>query len=197
MTDDIQLALRPLLIADIDERYLSWYQNSDGHLSYYTTSGRTFSKEVLIDEINRAEQDGKHFYAIVDTAHQRVIGNVRIGPIHTKHKTADLVTLIGDRAYLGKGLAPVIIKMGNQIAFEQHDIRKLFGGMIEGNIPSLKGYLRADWVIEGIMRSHYLIDNQPQDFITVACFNPRYFDPAFMHRAQQNHAAWYAEVFKS
>ena len=48
--------------------------------------------------------------------------------------------------------------------------------MFRGNIPSVKGYLKADWVIEGVLKGQYLVDGIGEDRILVACFNPKYFD---------------------
>lgn len=193
---DIRTRLRQLTLNDIDDRYASWYDNEDGHLNYYTTSGRSFSKEWLIDELENSKNNFKHFYAVLDAGKDIVIGNVRIGPIHEKHKTSDLVAFIGDRDYLGKRLSPVIIKQANQIAFDRYDIRKLAGGMIESHIGSIKAYVRAGWIIEGILKQHHIINGQPQDFIQVACFNPKYFSKKFLAEALVTHERFCKKTFK-
>src|SRR5690606_4896108 len=104
-----------------------------------------------------------------------LIGTVKIGPVNKKQKTSDLVTLIGNRNYLGKGLAPEIIKLGNKIAFEKHDIRKLYGGMYMSNIPSIKGYTRAGWIVEGRLKGFYWNEGKNEDRLLVTCLNPKYF----------------------
>lgn len=193
--DNSHFKLRPLTETDIDKRYVSWHTNADGHLDYYTASGRSFPEEFLREQLKNAASENKYFYAIVDVNTDEVIGNVRIGPIHTHHGISDLVILIGDRSYLGRGLAPVIIAMANKIAFEEHGISKLAGGMIESNIPSIKGYVRGGWLIEGILRAHHNINGKRQDFITVGCFNPAEYGTEFMRRAQKNHEFWYEQIF--
>ena len=89
--------------------------------------------------------------------------------------TSDLVALIGDRDYLGLGLAKEAIALGNVMAFEQHDIRKLYGGMFAAHIASIKAYTAAGWVIEGSLKGQYLVEGKPMDRVLVACFNPKYF----------------------
>lgn len=43
-------SLKPLELDHIDNEYISWFDNKDGHLDYFTGSGRSFSKEVIIND---------------------------------------------------------------------------------------------------------------------------------------------------
>ena len=47
--------------------------------------------------------------------------------------------------------------------------------MYYDNIPSVKAYLRAGWIIEGVLKDHFLYEDKPQDRVLVACFNPSIF----------------------
>jgi RimJ/RimL family protein N-acetyltransferase len=47
------------------------------------------------------------------------------------------------------------------------------------NVASVKAYLRADWIIEGVLKDHYLYEGKPQDRILVACFNPSIFSDEY------------------
>jgi RimJ/RimL family protein N-acetyltransferase len=98
-----------------------------------------------------------------------------LGPIHRRHLTADLVTVIGDREYWGRGLATEAIRLGIRIAFDEFGLRKLSGGVYEGNVGSLKAYTRAGWVIEGRLVGHALEDGKARDEILISCFNPKFF----------------------
>lgn len=175
-TSTYRLLLRELTEADIDDRYVSWFSESDQHLDYYTGTGRKFNRETLLKDLRDGRESGRtFFYAVVDKATGLVIGNIKIGPIDPIHRISDLVVLIGDRAFLGKGLAKEAIELGNAIAFETHDIRKLFGGMFAAHVASVKAYLGAGWVVEGTLKGHYFVNGEPMDRILVACFNKRYF----------------------
>ena len=46
----IEIRLRPLNIDDIDNNYCSWYENIDGHLNYFSGSGKTFNREKLLKD---------------------------------------------------------------------------------------------------------------------------------------------------
>ena len=167
--------LRPLEIEDIDDFYCSWFQNDDGHLNYFTGSGRHFDRNVLIDDFNEGVKTQRWFYYIILSEKKEPIGNIKIGPIDLKNKTSDLVCLIGNRKFLGKGLATEAIRMANKIAFSRYEIRRLHGGMYASNTSSIKAYTRAGWMIEGVFKGFYWVDGKPEDRVCVACFNPKYF----------------------
>ena len=170
-----RIFLRNLREEDLDARYLSWFEQGDKLLDFYSGSGRRFTRDSLFAELREAQRGQTAFYyAIVARDSDLVIGNVKLGPINPRHKTADLATLIGDRAYLRKGLGAEAVALGNAIAFEQHGIRKLHSGMFAANIASIKAYAAAGWVFEGVQKDHYLVDGKPMDRVLMACFNPNY-----------------------
>jgi RimJ/RimL family protein N-acetyltransferase len=173
-----RIYLRKLENSDIDDRYLSWFDDKD-LIRYFSGSKRTFTREAVIADIRNGEETGTYFiYGIFTHDGNRCIGNIKIGPIVIEHKISDLVALIGDRDYHGKGLAVEAISLGNRLAFEKYDIRKLYGGMYENNIASIKAYTKAGWVIEGRLKGHYWVDEKPMDRILVAHFNEKYFPEA-------------------
>lgn len=150
----MEVSIRPLELSDIDDEFVSWHQNQDGHLDYYTGSRRSFSNEELVDWISGAEARGTYFFVILVDGTQPV-GTIKIGPIDRSNKTSDLVCLVGSRRYVGKGLASRAISLANEVAFRNFDIRRLHGGMYQDNIPSIKAYCRAGWIIEGRMKGFY------------------------------------------
>ncbi|TGE24849.1 N-acetyltransferase [Hymenobacter aquaticus] len=173
-----RLALRSLTPSDIDEAFLSWFQDED-LMRFYTNSRQTHTRESLLQNIEQGIASGTvYVFAIIDLESQRCIGTIKVGPINHDHKISDLVVLIGDRRFHGKGLAVEAIRLGNALAFGEFGIRKLFGGMFETNQSSFKAYTRAGWVEEGRLKGHYLVNNQPVDRILVACFNPVFFPTA-------------------
>lgn len=170
-----EIFLRPLEREDIDQEYCAWYTNDDGHLNYFTGSGRIFNREILLRDFEDGHGSGRWFYYIIQAASGERIGNVKIGPIDKRNKTSDLVCMIGNRAFLGRGLAAKAISLANIIAFEQYDIRRLQGGIYADNVPSIKAYTKAGWVVEATFKGFYWVNGAPQDRICVACFNPKYF----------------------
>lgn len=167
--------LRSLKPEDIDDSFLSWFQDED-LMRFYTNSRQTHTRESLLQSIEQGiASETVYVFAVVDRETQACIGTIKLGPINRDHKISDLVVLIGDRRFHGRGLAIEAIQLGNAIAFQEFGIRKLFGGMFETNQSSYKAYTRAGWIEEGRLKGHYLVDNQPVDRILVACFNPAFF----------------------
>lgn len=169
------ITLRPLEENDIDQEYVSWYENTDGHLDYFTGSGRVFTKATIIKDFKDGLKTKRWFYFLIINEFNQKIGNVKIGPIDLNNKTSDLVCLIGNRNFTGKGIAKLAIRAANQFAFEKLDIRRLQSGMYESNVRSIKAYTSSDWFIEAVMKGYYLANGRPEDRVCVACLNPKYF----------------------
>lgn len=170
----MKLALERLSATSLDDRIVRFYGNEDGHLRYFSGSGRSFSRDELIEDIERGEAEQSLFYyAIVLGEHP--IGTVKIGPIDKRNQTSDLVTLIGDRSYVGRGFGGEAVRLGTAMAFEEHGLRRLHSGVYEQNQASLRAYLKGGWYIEARMRGFYLVDGEPMDRIAIACLNPRFF----------------------
>lgn len=162
-----RLYLRRLDPLDISPRYVSWFQDKDW-LRYYAGTPWEPTKNALRAQL---AQDNLFIYGIFPLGQlDFCIGTVRIGPVHPIHGTSDLVAMIGDPSYRGKGLASEAIRLGNRLAFEAHGVRKLAGGMFAANEASIRAYLRAGWFIEGRLKDHYLVDGEPMDRVLVACF---------------------------
>ena len=157
-----------------DDEYLNWH--SESHTSYYSASKRIFTKKNLLEEYIKGIENNNNFhYGIFFKENKKLIGVLKLGIINWHHKTSDMIVFLGDKKYLGKGLAVEAINLGNKIAFNEHKLRKLYGGMYKINIASVKAYLRAGWIIEGVLKDQYLHEGQSHDRILVACFNPKIF----------------------
>lgn len=170
-----RIRLRSLSETDIDDSFLSWFGDEE-LMRYYTNTRQQHTRESLLTNIKQGITSGTSYvFAIEERESNRCIGTIKVGPMNRDHRISDLVVLIGDRNFHGKGLAVEAIRLGNALAFQEFDIRKLYGGMFETNQSSYKAYLRAGWVEEGRLKGQYLVEGRPVDRILVACFNPKYF----------------------
>lgn len=170
-----RIFLRKIQLIDIDDVFMEWFADEE-LMKYYTNSRKEISKKNIIDNIEDGEKNANCFtYGIFFKGANICIGTIKIGTINWVHKISDLVVLIGNRNYHGMGLAVEAIKLGNELCFEQYDLRKLFGGMYASNLASIKAYTKAGWVIEGQLKGHYLNEGVAEDRILVGCFNPKYF----------------------
>jgi [ribosomal protein S5]-alanine N-acetyltransferase len=156
--------LRLLREDDIDDRYLSWFR--DPLITRYLEA-KNVTREEALEHLHYGQkeklalkEDGRH------------IGNIKIGDINYKAMTSDLATLVGDRAYWGRGFATAAIKIGVNIAFEKLKLRKLHAGIYNDNVGSLRAYARAGFVVEAKLHQHALGPNGYCDTILISHFNP-------------------------
>lgn len=176
MTDGSRVTLRPMTEDDVTDRYIAWFRD-DQVIEFLDSSH--FEKQDTIEYLRHGLKTRTYFmYAIIDRATGVHIGNLKIGPINWKHRFSDLITVIGDHAYWGKGYATEAIRAGIALAFDEYDLRKLSAGISSDNIGSLKAYTRAGFEVEGMLKGQFLIGDTVQDRIEIGCFNPKYFPAA-------------------
>ena len=174
--DGSNVYLRRLTEDDINEEYLSWFQ--DEVVQEFTDAGtRAMTREEVIAYVSRGQESEEYdMYAIIAKDTDKHVGNIKMGPINHKHRVSDLSTFIGDRSYWGKGIATDAIKIGNELAFKKYKIRKLCGPIVSTNKGSIKAYTRAGWVIEATLAGHFTFGGESQEQVIVSCFNPEYFE---------------------
>lgn len=186
-----RLYLKEIDHSEIDDRVLSWFDDEE-LMKYYSNSKNKITKEGLLLSINEGKKTGFNItYGIYDISNDLIIGTIKLGPIMKAHRISDLVALIGDRDYLGKGLSVEAISLGNKLAFEVYDLRKLYGGMYVSNIPSIKAYTRAGWIVEGRLKGFYEVDGKNEDRLLVGCFNPNYFSDDELNELNSNQSRYY------
>ncbi|MCM1531580.1 MAG: GNAT family N-acetyltransferase [Bacteroides sp.] len=181
-----RLYLKQLTENDITDDMMLWFENTE-LMRYYTNSGRKITKQELTHSIREGvETQTNYTFGIFVKDQHRIIGTVKLGPINKKHGISDLATLLGDADYHGKGYSSEAIELGTHIAFEKYGIRRLYGGMYASNIPSIKTYLRAGWIVEGRLKGYYLTEGKSEDRILVGCFNPACFSLEEINEIKNN-----------
>ena len=177
---------------DINDEFVNWHTNE--HAKNYSASKRKFTKENLLSEYQNGVREKKLYqYLVHHKNDNKNIGVIKIGPIDYIHNKSDLVVFIGDKNYLKKGLGSEAVRLGNQIAFNKLDIRKVHGPIVKSNPGAVKVYTNADWVIEAVLKGHYLVDDKAEDAILVACYNPKDFNKEIC----ENSKIKFEDIYKS
>ena len=185
------LYLKEIQIEELTDSVMAWFADKD-LMKFYTNSKKTITKDSLIASIEKGKAEGTVYtYGIYSIQGDILIGTVKLGPINKVHKTSDLATLIGNRDFLGKGLAPEAIKLGNQLAFSVFDLRRLATSMYFSNIASIKAYVRAGWLVEGRLKGYYCVNGKSEDQILAGCFNPKYFTDAEIEEVRNRQKEYY------
>lgn len=159
----------------LSDQVMKWFDDPE-LMRFYTNSRKKIDRKDLIESIDQGEQTKTSYtYFVKFKKTDQLIGTIKIGPITQAHKISDLVALIGEKGDFGKGIGTEAIALGVKLAFEKYELRKLFGGMYASNISSIKAYTRAGWIVEGVLKGHYLNEGKNEDRILVGCFNPKFF----------------------
>lgn len=174
---DKRIEVKPLTEDLITERYLDWF-NNESVVEFSGGGKKNLTKESVLEYIQTGIDTGRYYmWAIFIKEENLHIGNIKVGEIDLKNNISDLATIIGDVNYWGKGLATEAIEVGQELAFEKYNFRKLSGTILAGNIGSLKAYKKAGWIEEGLLKDHIMANNQLHDQILVSKFNPKIYKP--------------------
>lgn len=156
-----RLILRTMTAADATDAYLSWMR--DPVVNQYLESRFSVPEGAqdliaFIEYINATpdslllgiflREDGRH------------IGNIKIGPVVTRHARSEIGYLIGDREAWGKGYASEAIREICRYGFEELGLAKITAGVYETNTGSAKALLKAGFVHEATISSHVICDGQ-------------------------------------
>ena len=131
---DAVLTLRALREADFTTRYLNWFK--DERVTKYLDA-KNITKEQAIEHRQKTLREGGFLYAIC-------YAGLHIGNIKLTGKR-DLVTVIGDSDYWGKGYATEAIQWMVNMAGPG----TVTAGIRSGNIGSLNAYQKAGFVEVG------------------------------------------------
>lgn len=96
--------------------------------------------------------DNTHLMAIVETSSGRHVGNVKIGPMKPRHKSADVSYFIGEVDCWGKGYGPEAVGLVVRLAFEELGLFRLQAGAYSSNVASIRVLARNGFVQEGCLR---------------------------------------------
>lgn len=162
--------LRPIALADVGEQYVAWLNDPEVH-RYLETRHQPQTRAAIEAYVNRILEDqDQHLFAICLRQGGVHIGNIKVGPIHPLHRTADLSLFIGARDCWGKGYATEAIALISDYAFRVLGIEKLSAGAYAPNQRSIKAFLAAGYALEGTRRKHYRLGDERVDIVLLgAC----------------------------
>lgn len=165
MMEGNRLRLRKLELTDVGPEYLGWM--NDPAVMRFTES--RFQKHTLEDiraYVQAVQADkASVFFAIVEQATGRHIGNLKIGHIHPVHRSADVGILIGAKECWGKGYAAEALRLAAKFAATELGLHKLWAGIYANNMGSIGAFRRAGFLVEGQFAEHWFSDGQYVDGI--------------------------------
>lgn len=162
MIESDRLTMRPLTMDDCTDRYVEWLNDAEV-IRYLETRHSPQDKESIKSFVSMVnKKDNEYLYGIFlkDGLH---IGNIKIGPIHSFHKTGDMSMFIGDKKQWGKGFGAEAVAKFSIYCFETFDIDKISASMYRSNLGSTNAFLKAGFSKEGLRISHLRLSESDRD----------------------------------
>jgi RimJ/RimL family protein N-acetyltransferase len=172
--------LRSIGLDDVNETYCRWMNDSVVN-KYLESRFYTHYLKTLKDYVCRIQEDKNNvFFAIILKDRDRHIGNIKLGPINTIHRFADIGILIGEKDCWGKGYATDAIRLVVEYAFNKLNLHKVTAGCYAPNKGSLKAFKNAGFSQEGVRKNHCYYQGEYVDDILLGLVNSK-----FKHQKQK------------
>lgn len=168
--------LRKISIDDCNENYLKWMNDPEinKYLESRFTTHTIDSLKDFVNSMNNSENNV--LFAIVDKESDTHIGNIKLGNIHPIHKYADIGLIIGDKNYWGHGIATNAIKLVCEFAFDELNLRKVFAGVYENNIGSIKAFEKCGFKKAYVKKDNYYFEGKFIDAFVFELYNKNLAD---------------------
>jgi RimJ/RimL family protein N-acetyltransferase len=166
--------LSPLDMDHVNATYLNWI-NDEEVINFLEISFPTAMEQL--EGYVKAILDNPNciFLAINESATQKHIGNLKIGPINWVSRVAGHGILIGDKSSWGKGYASEAIKLLAQYAFRNLNLHKVWSIIVDSHMASIKAHQNAGFKIEGKLKQHLFKDGRYVDAAIISITFDEYF----------------------
>lgn len=145
--------------------------NDPDVVRWLETRDRNFSVCDLVAFIEAQNANALvHLFGMFLQDDGRHIGNIKIGPLDTKHSRGDIGLLIGERSCWGQGFAREAIAGIADYGLGPLGLHKITAGCYAENEGSRRAFLAAGFIQEGIRRAHLWNDARWHDEYLFAKF---------------------------
>ena len=147
MIKTARFRLRPLTVADVSPRYLSWL-SEDRVLRFINgATGDNLLEELKSYVSQREGREDVLFLGIFTHAGEH-IGNIKYEPLDHRLGAAVMGILIGEVAWRGKGVAGEVIHASAMWLREHRSIAQIALGVDQDNIAGIRAYEKLGFVEE-------------------------------------------------
>jgi ribosomal-protein-alanine N-acetyltransferase len=158
-----RLHLRCLQDDDVTPRYVAWLNDPavNRFLEVRFARQTIESTRDFVRAVN-ASRDTLLLGIFVDEG-RRHVGNIKIGPVNTHHRRADIGLVVGEAGEWGKGYATEAIWMIAEHGFRAMGLQKITAGCYGDNTGSLRAFEKAGFVLEARLPQHWQAADGVQD----------------------------------
>lgn len=133
------------------------------------------SKSQQIDWYEKTLNENKILRFVAETEEHGVIGVADIRDIDWKNRVAFHGIKIGNSKIRGKGYGKDIVFTIMKYAFEELNLNRLDGAILDYNEGSKKLYLeKCGWKVEGVRRKYIFKNNKYNDMLVVGILKEEY-----------------------
>lgn len=158
------LMLRSLNPRDATETYLRWLHDPEVVAFLEIRFRPPQSVDQLRAYIEACRSDPETLLAGIFKKNGREhIGNIKLGPIYHRHRSAELGFLIGEKKEWGRGWAGQAIRVLCNHAFQNLQLEKITAGCYEQNLASQRVLLKAGFRQEGVRVSQWEVQGKRQN----------------------------------
>lgn len=151
----------------VSDSYLAWL-NSDEVNQYLETRYSRQTEESLLAFVEQMlHSQHSILLAITDKESGQHIGNIKLGPINSAHKSAPLGLVIGENNWWGKGVAKEVISAVTNWGFESLGLVKINAGSYVSNQASIRAFLACGYLEEGRQYSQVELSSGVRDDVVL------------------------------
>lgn len=168
-----RIYLRKVSPDDVNEAYCRW-MNDPATNRFLESRFYPHSMETLREYIVNKQGDNLNaFFAIVLNDGDRHVGNIKLGPIDSNHRLADIGILIGEKDCWGKGYALEAISLIVDYAFNTLNLHKMTAGCYAPNKGAIRAFEKAGFVQEGLRKAHCFFEGEYVDDVLLGLVRPK------------------------
>ena len=172
-TNSKRLMFKTFEAQDITDDYIESLNNTK--LMKLTSS--LMSSWCLKDIVKYVEDNNASNNSLLVGAFDRLsgkhIGNIRLHNFSNRHSHIELGIMITNQDNHGKGYGTEMIQTITNYIFNHLSINKVYADYFSINTPSEKMFQKSGFIVEGILKDHFIVDNVAIDKVCIAKFRFR------------------------
>lgn len=130
-----------------------------------------------LEWFNKIRNDSNNIRLMVETIDGETVGFANILNIDWKNRVAFHGIKLANHSNRSKGIGTDVVMTVMKYCFEELNLNRLEGSIVEYNIPSKNLYVnKLGWKIEGILRKSIFKNNQYHDNLAVAILKDEYLE---------------------
>ena len=165
-----RLNLIPFKEEHVCDTYIGWLNDPDVNRFMEVRFVRQ-TRETVLAYVQSFYGDAENYMWGVYQKNNDLIGTATLSDINRHHQRGVLGLMIGEKGCWGKGYGTEVIKLTVDFAFKKLNLHKATAGAIADNLGSIKAFQKADFEIEGRMKSQDFSDGVFRDVVYMGLVN--------------------------